>query len=85
MRWITAFLVLCWIAPSYAQSSQQEQHPAMSSHHGAQFDIMRRASAMFPLAGQDKERIQYIQQQTALRAGATVTSTTTTATTRPKN
>jgi hypothetical protein len=40
---------------------------------------------MFPLAGQDKERIQYIQQQTALRAGATVTSTTTTATTGPKN
>jgi hypothetical protein len=78
MRLIAAFLVLCWITPSYAQTSQQEQH------HGAQFDIMRRASTMFPLTGQDKERIQYIQQQTALRAGASVT-TTTTATTRPKN
>jgi len=75
MRLSAAFLVLCWITPSYAQSSQ----------NGAQFDIIRRASTIFPLASQDKERAQYIQQQTAQRAGATVTSTTTTATTRPKN
>jgi hypothetical protein len=77
MRLIAAFLILCWITPSYAQSSQ-EQHPATPANHGAQFDVVKRASTMFPLASQDKERLQYIQTQTALHGGSTVTTTTTT-------
>jgi hypothetical protein len=78
MRWITALLVLCWITPSHAQSLQQEQHPVTSSNHAVQFDIMKRAGTMFPLASQDKERIEYIQRQMSLHAGATVTTITTT-------